>query len=91
MFYVNLRNLIMNAIPGAGLANFVYLGMIMFVIVGLITYRKWAPFLLTAIFAAAVGFLDNSLLHLPVAACVQNAGHMIVLPFVITLLYFKRA
>ncbi|MDR1477121.1 MAG: PAM68 family protein [Rickettsiales bacterium] len=90
MFYINLRNLIMNAIPGAGLANFIYIGMIAFFIVGLLTYRKWMPFIVTAIFAAAIGFFDNSLVGISTTACVHNAAHMLVLPFIITLLYFRR-
>jgi NO-binding membrane sensor protein with MHYT domain len=90
MFYANLRSLVMGAIPGAGLASFVYLGIIAFFIAGLITYRKWAPFVATVIFTAIMGFLDQAIIGLATPQILYHSLHMLILPFMITLLYFGR-
>ena len=89
MFYINLRALVMDAIPGAGLASFIYLGMIVFIIAGLVTYRRWAPFIATLVFAGIVGLLDNSLLNIGTPAVLYHGLHMLILPFFITFLYFR--
>lgn len=90
MFYANIRNLVLNAIPGAGLASFIYLGIIVFFAAGLISYRKWAPFVAAAIFTAAMGFLDYTFIGLQTPAILYHSLHMLVLPFIITFLYFGR-
>jgi hypothetical protein len=90
MLYTNLRNLVLNSIPGAGLASFVYLGMLVFVIASLVTYRKWAPFIATLVFAAIMGFLDNAIVELGTPAILYHGMHMLMIPFLVTFLYFKR-
>ena len=85
--YANLRNFLLNIIPGAGMANIVYLGVIVFIIAGFFSSRKWDAFISTLIFAVIFAVCDYLFLRSMSSGMFLN---LIALPFVITLLYARR-
>lgn len=89
--YANLKNIIFHAIPGCVTSDLIYLGMIVFIIAGFISGKKWTPFVSTVIFAVVIKALDIFILHQDVNGVLEQFLHIILLPGIITLLYSKRA
>ena len=87
--YSNIRNVILNTFP-YNVSQLIYIGMIIFVITGLLSSKKWMPFLYTLIFAFVIGSLDYLILNLSPVFVVKNFINTIILPFIITLFYSKR-
>ena len=85
--YGNLRNFLLNIIPGAGVANIIYLGIIVFIVAGFFSSRKWDAFISTLIFAVVFAVCDYLFLGHMSSGIFLN---LIALPFVITLLYARR-
>ena len=91
MLFVQIRNAIVNAIPGGTFAaEFVYIGMIIFMLCAMFMWRKWLPFVVTCVVVAILSLLEFWLApqHLLI---VNYIPHMLVLPLIITLFYHKRA
>ncbi len=89
--YANLRNWIFTAIPGTCFSDFIYLGIIVFIIAGFFSSRRWGAFVATCIFAVVFKLLDW--LVIPgqqLIPMIEQILHMIFLPLVITALYAKR-
>ncbi len=88
--YANFKNFIFQMIPGYCVSDFVYLGIIVFIIAGFLSSKKWTPFLATVIFAAVFKLLDLLVLNQNTTILFEQFLHMIVLPFVLTLLYSRK-
>ena len=88
--YANLRNIIFQAIPGYCVSDFIYLGMIIFIIAGFLSSKKWTPFLATVIFASIFKLLDLLVLNQNTTMLFEQFLHMIVLPFILTLLFSRK-
>ncbi len=89
--YLSLKKLLFQIIPGYCVSDLVYLGIVVFIIAGFISSKKWTPFLSTLIFAIIFKLLDLLVLNQPTNILVEQFLHMIILPLILTLLYSKRA
>lgn len=87
--YSNIRSLILNTFP-YNVSQFIYIGMIVFIITGFLSSKKWLPFFTTLIVAFVIGSLDYLILSISSIFIVKNFINMIALPFIITLFYSKR-
>lgn len=85
--YANVRNLLLNIIPGVGMSDFIYLGIIVFIIAGFFSHRKWDAFISTLVFAVIFKVCDY-LFGLGLSARIFL--NMVILPFIITLFYARR-
>ena len=85
--YANIRNLLLNAIPGVGMSDMIYLGIIVFIIAGFFSHRKWDAFISTIVFSVIFEVCDYLFGFGLSAVAFLN---MLVLPFVITLLYARK-
>ncbi len=89
--YSQLKTFIFRMIPGYNVSDLIYLGMIVFIIAGFLSSKKWTPFFSTVIFALIVKLLDLLVLGQSANVLVEQFLHIIVLPFIITLLYSRRS
>ena len=87
--YSNIRSVILNSFP-YNVSQFIYIGMIIFIVTGFLSSKKWLPFLSTLIFAFVIGSLDYLILNISPIFIVKNFINMVALPFIITLFYSKR-
>ena len=87
--YSNIRSVVLNTFP-YNVSQLIYIGMIVFVIVGFLTSKRWLPFFSTLIFAFIIGSLDYLILNISPIFIIKNFINIITLPFVITLFYSKR-
>ena len=87
--YSTIRSLILNNFP-YNVSQLIYVGMIIFIITGFLSSKKWLPFLTTLVIAFIIGSLDYLILSIAPVFIVKNFINMIVLPFIITLFYSKR-
>jgi hypothetical protein len=78
------------AMPGSGYSDWIYLGMIVFAIAGLLSNRKWGPFVASVVFAAIIAALDLLVTTQTAPAAAYVFLHTILLPLAVTLLYSKR-
>ena len=85
--YAHIRNLLLKAIPGEGMSDIIYLGLIVFIIARFFSSRKWRAFIATVVFAAIFAVCDYLFGIRPSAEMLLN---FILLPFVITLLYVRE-
>ena len=85
--YGNLRALLLNIIPGSGMSDMIYLGVIVFIIAGFFSSKKWGAFISTLIFAVIFAVCDILFGHGFSAEAFLN---LVILPFAITLLYARR-
>lgn len=88
--YSILRNAILNVIPGYCVSDYVYLGMIVFIIAGFVSSKKWAPFFATIIFTLIWKILDFIILVQNAQIVIIQFLHMITLPLIVTILYRKK-
>ena len=89
--YLNFKNFIFQIIPGYCVSDFVYLGIIVFIIAEFLSSKKWTPFLATVIFAFIFKLLDLLVLNQNTTILFEQFLHMIVLPFILTLLYSRKS
>ncbi|MCR5506366.1 MAG: hypothetical protein K6F04_00790 [bacterium] len=89
--YANFKSLIFQMIPGYCVSDLVYLGVIVFIIAGFLSSKKWTPFFASFIFALVFKLLDLLVLNQPTNILVEQFLHMIVLPFILTLLYSRKS
>ena len=87
--YSNIRSLILNTFP-YNVSQLIYIGMIVFIIVGFLSSKRWLPFFSTLIFAFIISSLDYLILNIAPVFIIKNFINIIVLPFIITLFYSKR-
>lgn len=88
--YANIRSALFQLIPGYCVSDLVYLGVIVFIIAGFIATKKWTPFFASLIFAVIFKTLDFLVLGQSAGVVFEQFLHIIVLPFVLTLLYSRR-
>ncbi len=88
--YANIRSALFQLIPGYCVSDLVYLGVIVFIIAGFIATKKWTPFFASLIFAVIFKTLDFLVLGQSAGVIFEQFLHIIVLPFVLTLLYSRR-
>ena len=88
--YANIRIALFQLIPGYCVSDLVYLGVIVFIIAGFIATKKWTPFFASLIFAVIFKTLDFLVLGQSAGVIFEQFLHIIVLPFVLTLLYSRR-
>jgi hypothetical protein len=88
--YQNLKSAILNLIPGSGVADNIYLGMIVFVIAGFFANKRWGAFIATVIFTAIYKGIDLVFYNVALSGLLEQAMHMILLPLVVTLLYSRK-
>ncbi len=88
--YANIRSALFQLIPGYCVSDLVYLGVIVFIIAGFIATKKWTPFFASLIFAIIFKTLDFLVLGQSAGVIFEQFLHIIVLPFVLTLLYSRR-
>lgn len=90
--YSNFRSLLLNTIPGSCFSDFIYLGMLVFIIAGFFSNKKWGPFVATVIFAVIFKTLDWLVLAGQSSGLIlEQFLHMIFLPLVISFLYSRRS
>ena len=89
--YAQLKTFIFRMIPGYNVSDLIYLGMIVFIIAGFLSSKKWTPFFSTVIFALIVKLLDLLVLGQSANVLVEQFLHIIVLPFILTLLYSRKS
>ena len=89
--YATFRSYLFQLIPGYCVSDLIYLGMIVFILAGFLSSRKWTPFLSCLIFAFVFKLLDFLALGQTASAIIPQFLHMIALPFILTLLYSKRS
>ena len=89
--YAQFKSFIFQMIPGYCVSDLVYLGMIVFIIAGFLASKKWTPFFATVIFALVFKLLDLLVLNQSAHVLVEQFLHMIVLPFILTLLYSRKS
>ena len=85
--YANFKSFLFQMIPGYCVSDLVYLGVIVFIIAGFLSSKKWTP----VIFALVFKLLDLLVLNQSANILVEQFLHMIVLPFALTILYSKRS
>ena len=88
--YSNFRALLLNAIPGSCFSDFIYLGMLVFIIAGFFSNKKWGPFITTVIFAFVFKGLDLLFLRQASGLVIEQFLHIVLLPVVISFLYARR-
>ena len=89
--YSNFRSFLFNIIPGYCVSDLIYLGVIVFIIAGFISSKKWTPFLSTVVFALIFKLLDLLVLNQNANLVLTQFLHIIVLPFILTLLYSRKS
>ncbi|MBR4315497.1 MAG: hypothetical protein IKP65_00805 [Alphaproteobacteria bacterium] len=89
--YANFKSFLFQMIPGYCVSDLVYLGVIVFIIAGFLSSKKWTPFFASVIFALVFKLLDLLVLNQSANILVEQFLHMIVLPFILTILYSKRS
>lgn len=89
--YSNFRSLLLYYIPGMGISDYIYLGMLIFIIADFFSHRKWGPFIITVIFSIAFKAADYILLNQASGLVIEQFLHMIFLPLVLSFLYTKRS
>ncbi len=88
--YNQIRNFILQLIPGYCVSDYIYMGIIIFIISGFLYSKKWTPFLITLIFSLVFKSLDFIILNQNASIVIQQFLHIITLPFLITVFYSKR-
>lgn len=84
--YANLRNAIFSAfnIAGTYVAQYIYLGILVFVIASFITPNRWKQFTGVAITGAVIILLDILLAGVSLGASAYHLLHFILIPFLVT-------
>ncbi len=89
--YANFKSFLFQIVPGYCVSDLVYLGIIVFIISGFISSKKWTPFLSSLIFAIILKSLDFLVLNQNPNILVEQFLHIIILPLLLTVLYSKRS
>ncbi|MBD5398286.1 hypothetical protein HDR60_02140 [bacterium] len=89
--YSNFRVLLLNTIPGNCFSDFIYLGMLIFIIADFFSHKKWGPFIITVAFSIAFKACDYVLLNQSSSLVIEQFLHMIFLPLVLSFLYTRRS
>ncbi|MGN0929738.1 MAG: hypothetical protein ACI4N3_03810 [Alphaproteobacteria bacterium] len=88
--YSNFRSLLLNTIPGSCFSDFIYLGMLVFIIADFFSHKKWGAFITTVVFAIIFKACDYILLNQSSGLVIEQFLHMIFLPLVLSFLYTRR-
>ena len=85
MLYAEFKSSLFSIIPGAGMANLIYLGMILWLIALYSSSRKSAFFILLVVAGVFKG-IDYLFLGHSLTSVLNEYVHMILIPLILTLL-----
>ena len=88
--YASFKSFLFNIVPGYCVSDLVYLGVIVFIISGFLSSKKWTPFLSTVVFGVILKLLDFLVLKQSAGIVLSQFLHIIVLPFILTILYSRK-
>ncbi len=84
--YLELKYHLFSLIPGAGLANIIYLGIIVWMLAIYLSNRRWGAFTITLIVGLVFKGIDMFFYNQPEAQIIHEFVHFMILPLLLTLL-----
>lgn len=88
--YSQIRSLVFQVIPGYCFSDFIYLGIIVFLITAFFSSKKWVPFIAVLIFAFVLKGFDLLLLRQSSSIVIEQFLHIILLPLILTVCYIRK-
>ena len=86
MIYTTLKANIFSLIPGAGMANLIYLGILIWVLSIYLSKSKWGAFTITFVVCFVIKGIDFMFVGQGGDQIINEFAHLIILPLVLTLL-----
>jgi hypothetical protein len=88
--YSEIRGTILKIIPGSGDANYIYIGLIIFIITSFIVRQKWGAFFATVGVCVIIKVMDYFILPQTEYRTLVELVHFILAPLLITALLKKN-
>ncbi|MBN2676156.1 MAG: hypothetical protein JXR30_02780 [Alphaproteobacteria bacterium] len=86
MLYANIKLTLFSLIPGAGMANLIYLGLIVWFISIYLSNTRWNAFVITLIFTLIFKGIDMLFLGQGASQILNESIHMLAVPLILTLI-----
>ncbi|MHA1541101.1 MAG: hypothetical protein ACTSXL_02240 [Alphaproteobacteria bacterium] len=84
--YLQLKHNIFSLIPGAGMANLIYLGIIIWILAIYLSNRRWGAFTTTLVVGLIFKGIDIFFFGESTGIAVHQFSHFIALPLLLTFL-----
>ncbi|MBN1783799.1 MAG: hypothetical protein JW812_02415 [Alphaproteobacteria bacterium] len=82
--YSNLKYHLFSIIPGGGITDIIYLGMLIWIIAIFLSETKWGAFITVLITGLVFKGIDLTILNQGTVQVINEFGHFIALPLILT-------